>query len=68
MGLGMWWAPALFVLGVFLLAPVGLGELLKPRLGLPVDTAGMALYLGIAVVFALLAAADLATMRVEGGR
>ena len=51
-GLGLLLTPALFVLGFTLLAPLAVGEMLKPRLfHQPVDTAGMWLFLGLSVLF-----------------
>ena len=46
LGLGLLLAPALFVLGFALLAPLALVELLKPVVyDITMDTAGMALFL-----------------------
>ncbi|HZW04626.1 MAG TPA: hypothetical protein VFF68_11910 [Anaerolineaceae bacterium] len=50
-GLGLVLTPAMYVLGVTLLFPVGLGELFKPMYGFPVDPFGVGLYLGIAALF-----------------
>ena len=54
-GLGLVLTPAVFVLGSTLLLPVGLGELLKPRYGLPVDMGALMLFLSLAALFIILA-------------
>lgn len=56
--------PALFVVGFTLLAPVGLGELLKPAYGLPIDTGGLVLYLSLSMLFLALAAVYLARLKI----
>ncbi len=58
-------APALFVVGLTLLAPVGLGELLKPAYGLPPDMGGLVLYQGLSILFLILAAVYFAKLRVD---
>jgi hypothetical protein len=65
-GLGLLLAPAMYVLGVTLLFPVGVGELLKPRYGLPVDTGGLALFMGLSAMFLILALVYLRNLRVKG--
>lgn len=64
-GLGFLLAPAMFVLGVILLFPVGIGELLKPIYNLPVDTAGLKLYLGLSLFFLVVALFHLKNMRID---
>ena len=60
---GLVLTPALFVLGCTLLLPVGLGELLKPRYGLPVDAGGLGLFLSLSVLFIVLAVIFLISLR-----
>ncbi|MBN2411787.1 hypothetical protein JXQ31_08845 [candidate division KSB1 bacterium] len=55
-GLGLVLTPALFVLGFTLLAPLAVGEFLKPLLfHQPMDTAGMWLFLCLSILFLSLA-------------
>ncbi len=53
--LGLLLAPALFILGFTLLFPVGAGELIKPLYNLPVDTAGLYLFLSLSFLFLVIA-------------
>lgn len=67
-GLGMLLTPAMYILGVTLLFPVGVGELLKPRYGLPIDAGGLALYLGLSTMFLILALVYLLNLRMGQAR
>lgn len=62
--LGVLLTPAMYILGVTLLFPVGIGELYKPRYGLPVDTGGLVLYLGLSAMFLILAVVYLLSLNV----
>jgi len=61
---GVLLTPAMYILGVMLLFPVGIGELYKPRYGLPVDTGGLGLYLGLSAMFLILAVVYLLSLNV----
>jgi len=63
-GMGVLLTPALFVLGFTLLLPVGLAELFKPLYGLSIDPGGMIFYLGISILFLVLAAIHLKNLRI----
>jgi hypothetical protein len=63
--LGLLLTPAMYILAMTLLFPVGIGELLKPRYGLPVDTGGLVLYLGLSAMFLILAVVYLLNLNVE---
>jgi hypothetical protein len=54
-GLGFLLTPAMYVLGFGLLLPVGLGELLKLIYGSMPDPGGLGLYLGLSILFLILA-------------
>lgn len=65
--LGIVGVPALFVLGVGILSPLALAELLKPALyGLPTIPGELWLYLVLSLVFVGLTALYLAAMRLPG--
>jgi hypothetical protein len=63
--LGLLLTPAMYILAMTLLFPVGIGELLKPRYGLPVDSGGLVLYLGLSAMFLILAIVYLLNLNVE---
>jgi len=54
-GLGVLLTPTLFVLGFVLLFPVGLGEMIEPFCDLSTDMAGMGSFLGLSLLFSVLA-------------
>jgi hypothetical protein len=62
-GLGLLLTPAMYVLGFGLLLPVGLGELLKPMYGSAPDPGGLSLYLGLSILFLILAVFHLRSLR-----
>jgi len=53
--LGLLLVPAMFILGFTLLAPLAVGELLKPRYGSPVDTFFLGLFGLLSALFLVLA-------------
>ena len=61
-GLGLLLTPAMYVLGFGLLLPVGLGELLKPMYGSRPDLGGLSLYLGLSILFLILAVLHLRSL------
>ncbi|MCK4483826.1 MAG: hypothetical protein KAU89_03310 [Candidatus Thorarchaeota archaeon] len=64
-GLGLLVTPFLLILGFLILIPLPLGELLKPLLyGVPMDPAGMGLFLILSVIFFILAIVYLWKMEV----
>lgn len=63
-GLGLLLTPALFIVGFTLLAPLPIGELLKPRYGVAPDWFSFWLFLSLATVFLILAVVDLLALRV----
>ncbi len=63
--LGLLLTPALFILGFTLLLPVGIGEFLKPWYSLPIDAAGVLLYLGLSLLFLVLAILHLWKLKIE---
>lgn len=65
--LGLLLTPALFVLGFTLLAPLALGELLKPRYGLPVDGASLGLFGLLSALFLVLAVIYLRSLDIRRG-
>jgi hypothetical protein len=54
-----------YILGVPLLFTVGVSELLEARYGLPIDTGGLGLYVGLSAIFLILAVAYLCNLRVQ---
>lgn len=66
-GLGLLLTPALLVLGFTLLAPLALGEFLKPLIyQLPMDMAGMLLFLCLSIIFFVLAVVYFLNLKING--
>lgn len=66
-GTGLLLTPAMFVLGFTLLFPVGVGELFKPYYDQAVDPAGLGLFLGLSLLFVLLAGVHFRKLEIPAG-
>lgn len=60
--------PAMFIMGIFVIFPLALGELMKPSIGMVTDYNGMAMSLILSVLFLVGSIAQLITMSSGSGR
>jgi hypothetical protein len=62
-GMGLLLSPAMFIVGIFVIFPLGLGELAKPFYGMAVNTGSMVMSFVLAAAFIAMAAVSLGNLK-----
>jgi hypothetical protein len=62
-GLGILMTPSMYILGIFVIFPLGLGELAKPYFGLAADNTSMIMSFVFSALFLIFAALNLRYMK-----